>query len=553
MPKPTLEEIFGKKNTPKPSARPSLEDIFSGKAGDSNIPSPADSPLVKNYLTGSWGELFQQQRASIGDALQQEQTQQLPERLYHVGEQAIGGVGKVLGGMVNTVGGALSSLNPFDNRPQEEKTMQSMRGLNDIIGGGMQTISSPLALSPMIQKAVSLPFEDAAHALGDLHQQITGVDKNSEQSKLVVESFMNGIGGLLGMKGALKGGAIEPVSFKGAWDAAATSVKGMKDVPGMAVDLGKQGFEAAKTKVEDIIPPDPAVVQANATKAAGQIVQGKTADVAAAQRALSNIDTTNAKTYSDLAKAHLDKISELAKKQDETLAQSKVQYKLKNFDQEVKYGDTVINTNPVQDALGQLQELYSKSNAAKDLARITELSNKAEKYSLSLKDVNDLAREYNTAFGEKAFGKTGEPLTSVSAQNYENTRAAVKQAVRDELPTPESKNLDQQMTDLYKSKGLIDKQVEAVNKLQQKVQERGLLEKTGRAFGAAIDTVTGHALKGFIEKFLSRGTGLKTLNALDLQEALTKNIKAIQKYIKMADENPQAFVDAINKPKAKAK
>jgi hypothetical protein len=227
------------------------------------------------------------------------------------------------------------------------------------------------------------------------------------------------------------------------------------------------------------------------------------------------------------------------------LLEHDITYKLSNFDKEIRSGNTVIRTNPVSDALTQLKELYKKTNAPEDLARITELSTKAKKYNLNLKDVNDLAREYNTEFGSKAFSKTGDPLTSVNAQNFENTRTAIKQAVRDELPNTTSKIIDSEMSDLLSTRKLTSKMIEQTNKLQQKVLERGILEKVGRTAGGALDIVTGGALKGLIEKFLSRGTGLKTLNALDLEALLNKNLQKLTKLNKLADTNPAKFVKEV--------
>ena len=90
--------------------------------------------------------------------------------------------------------------------------------------------------------------------------------------------------------------------------------------------------------------------------------------------------------------------------------------------------------------------------------------------------------------------------------------------------------LDKQMSDSIKTKGLIDKMVEKANALTQKVQNRGLGEKIGGAAANLLDAVTGGAAKGFLSKLIPRNVGLKTMNSLDLQGALSRTISNIDRW-----------------------
>lgn len=486
------------------------------------------------------GQFAQKQAPQMQQAMNDEAKITPIERVGKVAGQAVGGVGDVLGGIGNVVAGAAAQLNPWDIRTVTEKADQAMGGINQAVGGVGKTLTSPLAASPVLSKAASLPFEAAHDTLGSAVHEITGLDPNSEHGKAITDSFMNGVLLAAGVgKDVIKGVQSGDLSLKDAWEQVKQAPKNIKEMPGALSDAFGQAVDSFKSPAERV-----STYKANVDKAVGQITQGKTKDIEAGKKALGEIDTSHMDkiTYENLSKAAQDKIDAIKEAQDNTFKKSDVKYKLDNFEKEVKSGDTVVTVNPVKDALNQLQELYSKTNDPENLVRIQDLATKAEKYNLSLKDVNDLAREYGTEFGKKAFSKTGDPLTSVNAQAYENTRTAVKNAVRNEMPDNATKIMDEKMSDLINTKNSFDKMAEKVNALQQKIQERDLGEQVGRGVATVLNTASGGALKGFIERFLARGTGLKTLNALDLESFLSKNISNINKWSKMIDENPTQFI-----------
>ena len=136
---------------------------------------------------------------------------------------------------------------------------------------------------------------------------------------------------------------------------------------------------------------------------------------------------------------------------------------------------------------------------------------------------------------EKAFGKTGEALTSVNAQRFENTRKALKEVARKGMEGKKAKALDESITDIYRVQDLVKKNAEAVNKLNQKIQERGLLERVGYYASKTLDMATGGSLRGVFGGLLPRGVGYKVMNALDLEKALQRNLEIIQRAIKAGD------------------
>jgi hypothetical protein len=261
-------------------------------------------------------------------------------------------------------------------------------------------------------------------------------------------------------------------------------------------------------------------------EALGQVLQGKTKDMVKGEKALGAIDTKDVKTYKDLSKKIEEAIPDYSKKVDAELLKDTNIYKMDDLItvEKTKGGETV-TSNYVQDALENLKELYVKTKDLVKAGNIEELLAKAETQGLTKKEVNDIARIYGSEY--KAFSpSTGEPLTSVNKQAYENTRKGLKEVSRRGLDDT-AKELDATLSGLLNTKRLIDKNVEAANRLRQKIDERGLGEKIGRGVLTALDYATLGTVKGAVLKTLPRGLGYKVKNYMDLEESLARNLKII--------------------------
>lgn len=277
-------------------------------------------------------------------------------------------------------------------------------------------------------------------------------------------------------------------------------------------------------------------------KAIGEVLQGTTQDIKKGTAGLSLIDTKGIKTYQKLNEAIDNKIPELAKVVDNEFAQDTTKTLLDDLKivKPTKAGGEV-SINYVDNALKQLDELYEKTGDAVAQADIKDLINTAKTEGLNKLEINDIARTYGQEFGEKAFGKIGEPLTSVNAQMYENTRKGVKEVARSGLVSDVAKKADEAMSKLYNTRALVKKNVEAVNKLMNRIEERGLIEKIGYNVSKYADILTGGSLRGFVGGILPRGAGYKTLNALDLEALLERNLKIINEATKA--KTPSQFKD----------
>lgn len=284
---------------------------------------------------------------------------------------------------------------------------------------------------------------------------------------------------------------------------------------------------------KELIKPTP-----TPEKAAGEVIQGRTpTDTRKGVEALRNVDTEGVNTFAELEKRINKSIGDLSGKVDEHLGQDPTPIPLQNLVTKTTSGSgRVVERNFVSTAIEHLKELYAKT--ADDVAKadIDDLAAKANTSGLTRLEVNDISRLYNTEFGEKAFGKLGDPLTSVNAQMYENIRSGLKDVARKGMGGAEAAATDKVISALYNTKGLIKKNAAAVQKLQQRIAERGLLEKVGHAVSKYGDILSGGSIRGFIGGLLPRGAGYKVLNALDLEERLRGNLEIINKALNAADD-----------------
>lgn len=320
----------------------------------------------------------------------------------------------------------------------------------------------------------------------------------------------------------------------------------------IGVKTTKKGVQRISKVTGEVIEASRATRIARATDeiddVLGKIIQGKPKDIPKAKKALSYLDTTGVKTYTDLRTRLDDGIEALAKKVDDTLERSGKEIgplKKNQLNTVTEVGKTKVKQNFVVDAINQLDELYTKIKDSPNKARVRELKTKLSKEGLTLRELNDLAREYNFSFNNKGFGKTGEALTSINAQAFENTRKGIKNVVRSKIPDDVTKMLDERMSEMLNTRRLIIKMEEKVNSLYQRAKKRGILENVARGAADLIDAATFGTVSGFMSRMLPSNVGLKVMNSIDLEKALTKNLRRFDKLIKTT--NDKTFTDGIVK------
>ena len=262
-----------------------------------------------------------------------------------------------------------------------------------------------------------------------------------------------------------------------------------------------------------------------------------------ATRALSDIDTSDVRTYTDLNTKLDDRITALSREVDTELETVSQKFGSNDLVKTTQVGDELVTETPVKSALDGLEEAYTKSGEAAQAARIRQLRQRFESEGLTLREVNDLAREYGIEFRDRAFTKLGDAKAGYNAENYENIRTSLKEIVREKMPNETTKELDRKMSDIYTTRDLTRKVSDRIAKLEQRIKNRTLAQKVGGTLAQVADLTTGGMLRGFVAKILPSNMGNKAMNSIEIQEELRRNLREIDKMLEM--QNDDTFADAF--------
>jgi hypothetical protein len=460
-------------------------------------------------------------------------------------------VGGETGAMVNRIG---SDINETGKNVKEaitgtgnfadQGTLRRATGAVSEIASGVTKVASETLPEP-IRQVVSKVGEVSSNVLNWLGEKLGStklaqdfVTNHPEATKALEEGAgtianIGNIAGTIAIAGGAKAIApkVEELATKGT-NAISNVATGVKE------NIVTPLIEKTGALKEKLIPSE------SAESITGKVLQGKTGDISSGKSGLSQLDTSKIKTYKDLNTASASKIKEIAEKQDEILSKDTTPHKISEFEKIIGEGDNAVKINYVKQALDNLKELYTSTSDAEGLAKINTLLSKEAQSGLTVQEVNNLARNYGSEFGQKAFSKiSGEPLTSVNATKFENIRSGLKNTARDLLPDEASKALDAQMTDLYTVKNLSKSMMEKVNTLTQRLQKPNILQKIGGIVGKGM-RITG--VGDLASKLLGidKVPGASTLNAVELEAKLAKNLEKINKAMAKDDKG---FVEDITK------
>lgn len=273
-------------------------------------------------------------------------------------------------------------------------------------------------------------------------------------------------------------------------------------------------------------------------KALGEVSRAKPDDLPNFERALSVVDgITDVKTSAELRQKFKDAIPELSRRVDEELMKDTGVYSLEDLKlvQPTKSGKEV-KTDFVSRAIEGLQDLYTKLGDDVNKSEVDELAQRAREVGLTRKEVNDLARAYNVEYGNKAFTTTGDIKQGFNAQLYESTRKGLKDVARGGLGGDEAKALDRDLSALYDADRVMEKTVNAVNDMQQRIEAKGWVGKAVRTSFEALDLYSGGLLRAVRDTMLARGSAQKLQNVLELEARLQKNLEVINKALKAKTE-----------------
>lgn len=446
-------------------------------------------------------------------------------------------------------------------KEKREKGEDTSR-LQNILKQTMGKETSDFEINKALSKTTGQVLGESGEVLLDII--LAGTYKGAKLAKPTVAKEVMGLGKVKTFKKAL------PTTFKGVgvgygYDVARglqkergeereggkAFIPGIGTVIGGGIPLAVPALRKGETQVTKLLRKKSVQeVEKEVSDTVGKIIQGKIKDRPRALKVLEEIDTEGVKTFGELGGRIKEKSSAVLKELDKFLDKQIGSYKTKDLTTKTviksEIGkDVVVKQNFVTDAMKQLKELYQKIKAPKELAEITILERKLKAQGLTVREINNLSRMYGREFGKKAFSKvTKEPLTSINAQAYENTRKGLKSTARGKIRGDIPKTMDEKVSNMINTENLIAKMEEKVSAFYQRIEKRGLGAKLGRLGFNVIDMITGRMMSGFLRAgFIPRGGGLKTLNAVDIENQLTKNLKKLDKLLKIKDDN--AFIKGV--------
>ncbi len=282
-------------------------------------------------------------------------------------------------------------------------------------------------------------------------------------------------------------------------------------------------------------------------KVIGRVLQGKTKDVPLAEKAFKNINLSNINTRQELSERLNQAMETQMQKVDEFLAKDSRKLSLDDYAiRAVNDAGQEVKTDFISNALNTLEDFYKNAGDELSASNVNLLKQRALEEGLTHQEVNNLSRIYSEEFGKKAFSKLGEPLTSVNAQMFENTRKGLKQAARGGLGYgKEAQEADRLYSAMNNTKRIIDAGVEGVNKLEQRLKDYNVLQQLSRTAVKALNTFTGGSLKAGVEALGVSNVGNKIDNWVNLEKTLRKDLEFIQKANGINTE--KGLVNAIEK------
>lgn len=192
-----------------------------------------------------------------------------------------------------------------------------------------------------------------------------------------------------------------------------------------------------------------------------------------------------------------------------------------------------IKSNYVDAALEKFKKLYESTNESPaNKAELQDMIDYINKNGVTAEGVDLLAKKFGTEFKTKAFGKTGEPLTSTTSQEFENIRTGLKETARKLINNKEVRNIDKQTSRFIRAKDYIDKMDEKLQKYVSTHEKPGLLEKAGSLAGKLLN------VKRFLRGLLGIGEdGVTKLGPVELEKRLPTLLKQLEDINKMTPED----------------
>lgn len=189
-------------------------------------------------------------------------------------------------------------------------------------------------------------------------------------------------------------------------------------------------------------------------------------------------------------------------------------------------GSFKIKQNHINDALGQLEDFYAKTNNPIEQARVAQLKAEVRKNGLSVQEINNIAKEHGRVLS--GYNANGELASGLTKQAAENTRSGIKETGRKLFGNEAYEIADKTMSDLIKTRELVKTFAEKVANVKQVVVPKRFGESAVNSILNAIDYVSFGGLNGVKKFFKESNVGEKTFNYIGLEDMLQKNLTKIE-------------------------
>jgi hypothetical protein len=451
--------------------------------------------------------------------------------------QTVGGIAGELGDTVSDVGEAAGA----SIRGEQGMLRGAFHGIGRIAGGISGAIGEGVKglVKTILPGGAEQSVRETVGTVGEAITSVPTVKSMIDNYQTLPPERKRDVDALLGISSL----AADLAGMGAVKRASAALAPTVKTAAGKTV----AGVKSAASKVGEAVSPTPTPSRAITSVIGGKATQRNLREAGRAFAATPGV--SKSKSFRSVGEAFLAREKELIKSVDTEMAKVTTPVRLSKLGSTVVSGGKRISENYVRKAINQLGEMYKKTGDAPGRIKIAALAEKAKKSGLTPSEINQLARDYGTEFGSKAFGKTGEALTSVNAQMFENTRKGLKEVARGFLKTDAAKQADRTLSAVINTRKLVEKQAQLTAQALGKFEDMGLLQRLGAKLTGLVDSTRSVFQRGNLTGVVTGGGKRTSMGVLDLEESLTKNLKIIERALKLDDPKAvEKLIDSLELP-----
>ncbi|SRR6266568_4025321 len=202
---------------------------------------------------------------------------------------------------------------------------------------------------------------------------------------------------------------------------------------------------------------------------------------------------------------------------------------------------------PAQDALTMLEAHYDNTNNPGKAAETGTLAHKYKTEGLTLLELNTLARDFGSEF-DNVYKRTQDQGYVVKDADQpirvENVRQMLKRQVRERMPNEDLQKIDEQTSNLIKTRGDADKFMLQLEKLENRLPQTSWWKKASGKLGDAVSFVQG----SFLQKLLKISPKETELNVADMAERMPKAMRVLDQLLQAKPDDMGSQIEYMVTP-----